>query len=143
MKHLLLAGLIIPAITAHAAPTFTARDLANECREWRDDADMSQPARACVLIITGYLTGFRAGAGRGLSTAFVHDAQSLATIKGIADLRARITAVAPRAACMPVATTPRQVSDLYVHYIDTHPAVASGEFATPLLDTIESYFCPE
>lgn len=123
--------------------TPTASEMAQSCNLARDTPANTQKKFAlCSMLIKGFTDGYRRGANKGMRTAFTADQANLATTQGIDDLVRRITAIRPRAECIPQAATTEQIEIVFVNYVKEHPSFSHIEYPSVLSGAIEEYFCP-
>lgn len=147
MRRLLFLALVCAAASVQAQTTPTAGTVYVQCRQLTLNPSPAPEALAtavglCTFLLRGFVDGFVAGSRRGVRTAFISDAQNLATTKGINDLQSRVSLVSPKAQCLPPAATLGQVAEVFIRYLDAHPQRSSELYPEPLIDAMEEYFCP-
>ena len=107
--------------------------------------ELSKPSESpgsCIILFRGYIDGFASGADRGLRVAFTQDQKNLATTAGIADVQSRIGQLSSSAACVPMQATAKQVVEVFLQFMKAHPNRRSEPYREPLLDALQSYYCP-
>ena len=97
---------------------------------------------SCILLVRGYMDGFSSGANRGLRAAFFKDQKNLATTEGIDDVQFRIGQLQASAACIPPQATAKQVAEVFLQYMKAHTNRRDEPYREPMLDSLESYYCP-
>jgi hypothetical protein len=147
MKLIFAASMILACATtsAIAEPRVPNEDATKTmylaCKALRENTSSTQQLVQCMRLI-GYLDGFRTGARHGAATAFLNDDQNLATTKGKDDFLKRLDAVLPAAQCVPPSATRGQVMDVFITYVDEHPASLVKDYAQTLEFAIEDHYCP-
>lgn len=148
-RTFILAGIILTML-CHSASAQTSQTrttagmVANQCKQVNSGNLTTSVIAAglCTFLIRGFVDGFQSGANRGMNTAFIDDQKNRATTQGIADVQLRLSIIRPKAECLPPQATIKQVNEVFVQYMESHPERREEPYREPLTDAIESYFCP-
>lgn len=139
-----IALLVFVAVLAwhpsHAQSAVTASAVESTCK-----AELSKSPNqvgSCILLVRGYIDGLNSGASRGLRAAFFKDQKNLATTEGIDDVQFRISQLQASAACVPPQATAKQVAEVFLQYMKANPNRRNEPYREPMLDALESYYCP-
>jgi hypothetical protein len=97
---------------------------------------------SCIMLFRGFIDGFASGADRGLRVAFMQDQKNLATTEGIDDVQFRIGQLRSSASCLPTQATAKQVAEVFLQFMKAHPNRRSEPYREPMLDALQSYYCP-
>ncbi|MBT2301220.1 hypothetical protein J7E70_12185 [Variovorax paradoxus] len=96
----------------------------------------------CAALLNGFISGWNAGIARGVRSAFVLDAEKLATTKGIDDVSARVLAVRPAAQCIGASGINfTQFMERYIAFTVARPERQQEPFYDLLTEMIENTLC--
>jgi hypothetical protein len=139
---LLLTMAFSSAVNAQT-PSTTAGAVALNCARVVPGMKIDNGASAmCVVQLSAFLNGWRAGADRGARTGLINDKAAEATVQGISDLQTRVAKLRPIARCMSDQVNYFDLARDLVAYVQRNPELASKPYSVVLTDMIQDSYCP-
>jgi hypothetical protein len=137
MKSQVLAIFLVFASAFAYSQSIKAEDLEKLCTAKAESERMS-----CALIVKVYMDGFIEGIAKGVLDTYKLDPQVLAIVKDIKmkDAAPRIGKVVGAATCIQhVSVT--EMTDSYIEYVRTNPAIRQEHYRKAMTRTIVSKYC--
>ena len=140
---LLCAVVLFAGASAAQSPGITAGALALNCARVAPGAKVDNGASAlCVVQLSAFLNGWRAGADRGARTGLINDPAAGATVQGIADLQKRVAKLRPIARCVTDQLSYFDLANDLVTHVQRNPELGAKPYFTVLNDMIQDTYCP-
>ena len=137
MKSQVLAISLLCATTLAYSQSTKAEDLEKLCTSKTEPERMS-----CALIVKVYMDGFIEGVSKGVLDTYKLDPQVLAIVKDVKmkDAAPLIGKVVEAATCIQRVSV-NEMTDSYIEYVRTNPAIRPEHYRKAMTRTIVSKYC--